>query len=59
MHTALQREIMGIKFGTDGWRAVLGKDFTDEIKRNVYWMWSDDFNRVVFSREHIEILLVE
>ena len=21
---------MGIKFGTDGWRAVLGKDFTDE-----------------------------
>ena len=30
LHTALQREIMGIKFGTDGWRAVLGKDFTDE-----------------------------
>ena len=40
-------------------RAYKGKDFTDEIKRNVYWMWSDDFNRVVFSREHIERLLVE
>ena len=26
---------MGIKFGTDGWRAVLGKDFTDENVRRV------------------------
>lgn len=38
-------------------REYKGKDFTDEIKNKVYWMWNADFNKVVFSKENLEKLI--
>ena len=38
-------------------REYEGKDFTDEIKNKVYWMWNADFNKVVFTKENLEKLI--
>jgi len=43
---------MGIKFGTDGWRAVIDKDFTNEnvckIIQAFCDVWADSPNKLVF-----------
>lgn len=38
-------------------REYNGRDYTNEIKNKVYWMWNDDFNKVVFSKENMERLI--
>jgi len=37
-------------------REYRGKNFTDEIKDKVYWMWNEDFNEVLFNRDNLERL---
>lgn len=36
LHLLQRRKLkMGIKFGTDGWRAIVGKDFNEENVKTV------------------------
>ena len=45
-----------IKFGTDGWRAIIAKDYTiDNVKRvaegTAKWMKEKDYQKVVIGHD--------